>query len=137
VPRIPAYERDISRRGFTRDRGQLATKRTEGRSETEAEGEAARLFRAMDLAAVGYAPFRWSGYEVRAGRFVAWRDGPALVTGATTPLNGQSIADHGRLGLRLTSGPAEGTAVGNLEAQPIRQSPAILAQQLRGKLLHL
>jgi hypothetical protein len=91
----------------------------------------------MDLAAVGYAPFRRSGDEVRAGRFVAWRDGPALVTGATTPLNGQSVADDGRLGLSLTSGPAEGTAVGNLEAQSIRQSPAMLAQQLGGKLLHL
>ena len=97
--------------------------------------ETAKLFlQVVDVATVSHAPFTWDVPLVRNGGVVG-RDGPAIVTGPTAPLNRQRIADHGRFGARLTSHAAERTSIRNLESHPIRHGAAILAQPLRHNLL--
>lgn len=105
------------------------------RRDADVKGETVRLFRAVDLAAVGDAAVMWHGHQVTAGRLVAWRDGPALVAGATTPLDGQLVPADGRLGSDAPGDPAEGTTLGNLEFNLVGHGE-ILAQPLRPKLLH-
>ena len=114
--------------------GDRVAERHRERMRRRPTSEAARLFfSVVDLATVSHAPFTWD-VLVRNGGVVG-RDGPAIVTGPTAPLNRQRVADHGRFGARLTSYAAERTAIRNLESHPIRHGAAILAQPLRHNLL--